>query len=79
MDTDRWQKIKEIFRQGLSRKPDERAAFLDKVCGDDKELRKEVQALLETQDCEDDFLKPPTVILTGYFCLNYENTLTKLG
>lgn len=42
MDTERWQKIKKLFKAGLSRKPQDRPAFLDEACGDDAALHGEV-------------------------------------
>jgi serine/threonine-protein kinase len=43
---DRWQQIDRLFAAALERPGAERAAFLAQACGDDSELRREVQALL---------------------------------
>ena len=43
--------------------PTKRAAYLNKICGDDKELRAEVDALLKAHDEAGDFLKVPNVTL----------------
>ncbi|MHC4945242.1 MAG: tetratricopeptide repeat protein [Planctomycetota bacterium] len=55
----KWKRIKELFKEGMRRKPEERAAFLDEACGSDAALRSEVEALLAAQGDEDGFLKPP--------------------
>ena len=46
MDSERWQRIKDIYTQALDTAPAERAAFVDKACGDDSELAREVMELL---------------------------------
>ena len=42
-----WQKVKIIIEEALEIAPEMRAAYLAKVCGDDSELRREVDLLLE--------------------------------
>ena len=46
MPPERWQKIEELYHSALARKAEERAAFLNGACGNDKELRHEVESLL---------------------------------
>jgi tetratricopeptide (TPR) repeat protein len=43
---ERWLEVKRIFEAALEVEPQERAAFLDRTCGEDQELRAEVEALL---------------------------------
>jgi serine/threonine protein kinase len=43
---DRWQKIEVLYHSALDRDPSARAAFLDGACGNDDELRREVESLL---------------------------------
>jgi hypothetical protein len=43
----RWQKIEGLFYELIELAPEKRAAFLDQVCGDDLELRSNLQALME--------------------------------
>ncbi|HEV3073735.1 MAG TPA: serine/threonine-protein kinase [Thermoanaerobaculia bacterium] len=43
---ERWLEVKRIFEAALEVEPEERAAFLDRTCGEDQELRAEVEALL---------------------------------
>ncbi|MEM7356288.1 MAG: serine/threonine-protein kinase, partial [Acidobacteriota bacterium] len=46
MSPERWARVKELFDQALERDPKERAAFLEQACGDDAEIRREVESLL---------------------------------
>jgi serine/threonine protein kinase/formylglycine-generating enzyme required for sulfatase activity len=58
MDTDRWLRIKELFRAALPLDPDQRDALLDEACRDDPGLRREIEALLASH--ADSFLELPT-------------------
>ena len=42
----RWSQIEELFHRAAECVPEQRAALLDESCGDDAELRREVEALL---------------------------------
>jgi serine/threonine protein kinase/tetratricopeptide (TPR) repeat protein len=44
--TSRWERLQEIFHRALAAAPEERPALLDRACGDDDALRREVAALL---------------------------------
>jgi serine/threonine-protein kinase len=57
MKPDRWRKVDELFEAALEREPTERAAFLERVCGDDHELRQEVQKMLAFDHEAEDFIK----------------------
>ncbi len=43
MDAERWQKIKSVFDAVQEIEPEKRAKFLGDACGDDLELRREVE------------------------------------
>ena len=43
---ERWRRQFEIFDRALEKEPEERAAFVAEACGDDVELRREIEALL---------------------------------
>jgi eukaryotic-like serine/threonine-protein kinase len=49
----------EIFNAAVKLSPDDRAAFLDRACGEDRELRGEVESLLHAHDAPDSFLREP--------------------
>ncbi len=55
MNRDTWQKAKKLFDQAMALPSSERSAFLDRVCADDAEVRKEVEDLVKSYDT--DFLE----------------------
>ncbi|MBU0639975.1 MAG: serine/threonine protein kinase [Planctomycetes bacterium] len=60
MTPEQMQQACELFEQALQRPPEERSAFLVETCGDDAELRAEVDSLLEHDSrVTADFLRPP--------------------
>ena len=46
MTPERYQQIDQIFQAALALEPDQRAAYLDKVCSGDETLRTEVESLI---------------------------------
>ena len=46
MTPERWQQVKDIFERAVECGPTTRAAYIRERCGDDEELRKEVESLL---------------------------------
>ena len=48
--SDRWRQIEDLFHQASRRDPENRAAFLERACGTDSELRREVESLLAILD-----------------------------
>ena len=59
MKTDNWEKAKEIFGEALKLSPTERLSYLDEVCADDDDTRREVESLLASLDTADSFLLTP--------------------
>jgi hypothetical protein len=50
-----------VFTEAIKVRRPDRAAFLDKACGDDDNLRRKVEALLNAHDRLGNFLEePPT-------------------
>src|SRR5581483_2406006 len=47
MDVARWQQIQAVFHQAAGLDPTQRPVFLDNACGEDHELLREVEAMLE--------------------------------
>jgi serine/threonine protein kinase len=47
MGQERWREVEELFESAVSRPPEERAAFLNRACGEDAELRREIESLLK--------------------------------
>ena len=59
MGTDRWQRIEDLFSEAAARESGERAAFLASACGEDEELRQEVESLLAADGASGRFLSNP--------------------
>src|SRR5271169_6361532 len=55
----RWNQLETLFHKSLELEPEARSAFLDDSCGEDTELRKELDALLDEVDKSTDILKQP--------------------
>lgn len=56
----RWQRVRAILEEAIDLPRDARAAFLDKACGGDSELRVEVESVLAQGDqMPPEFLEPP--------------------
>jgi serine/threonine protein kinase/pimeloyl-ACP methyl ester carboxylesterase len=61
VDAERWQKVEDLYRSALNRQPDQRAVFLDEACGQDAEMRREVESLLAYQPKAQAFLETPVM------------------
>ncbi len=57
LSSDRWRQIEDIFHEAINRDPEIRAAFLERACGSDAELRHEVESLLASLDESAPFLE----------------------
>lgn len=64
---DRWQKVEEIFYAAIERDSALRPAFLDEACGEDEELRSEVESLIAAHERPGDFIDTPAYKVTGAF------------
>jgi eukaryotic-like serine/threonine-protein kinase len=60
MRTERWDEVRELFLRVADLDPAAREAHLDEACGEDPDLRREVESLLGRNDRSDTFL--PRVI-----------------
>ncbi len=56
-----WRRVAAIFDRAAELPPEERGALLDDACGDDAELRAEVESLLAADDGSHDFLAQPAL------------------
>ena len=63
MHPERWQRLDEIFQSALDREPESRAAWLDSECGDDRELRRELDALLAAHEHADSGFTQPAAFV----------------
>ena len=57
----KWDQVKEIVASAVERSPDERPDFLREACGEDAELRGEVESLLSNYDGLDSLLEESPV------------------
>ncbi|MDQ3063836.1 MAG: protein kinase [Acidobacteriota bacterium] len=71
----RWQQVKKIFQSALERSSDEREQFLDKVCGDDKSLRREVETLLASSENVGSFMEQPAIGEVAEMFVSADNNL----
>jgi tetratricopeptide (TPR) repeat protein len=62
---ERWQQVKSILEGALERTPEDRAGYLGTACGEDVDLRGEVDSLLASEDILDDFIEEPLFDLHG--------------
>ncbi|HSE16045.1 MAG TPA: protein kinase [Pyrinomonadaceae bacterium] len=60
-DSQRWQRVKEIFEGALERHGAERVAFLDRACDGDTGVREEVESLLGSYEAAGSFMEAPAV------------------
>ena len=58
MTAERWQRIAEIYDSVVEAPPAARGAMLDQACRSDKDLRREIESLLEAREQAGDFLSP---------------------
>jgi len=56
---DRWHRLEELFQQTIELNESERPGFLAESCGDDLELRREVEALLASANQTNEFIEQP--------------------
>ncbi len=56
---DDWPRVEALFSEAVTLTAEERSAFLDRECGDDRRLRRQVESLLAADDSAGSFLDPP--------------------
>ena len=57
--SDHWRRVEEVCHAALERTVGERTAFLRGACGDDNDLRREVEKLLAQESAAERFLEAP--------------------
>lgn len=60
--SNRWQRLQALFYEALELKPEARSEFLQKNCGGDADLQKEIEDLLESTEKPMDFLQKPVLL-----------------
>ena len=61
MESDRWQQVKKLYLAALEREESERHLFIAEACGEDDELRSEVESLLACKAESEDFIESPAL------------------
>src|SRR4051812_16232543 len=61
MDPQRWKQIENLYHAAQERDANTRATFLARACGDDADLRKEVESLLAADPGDKDFMEKPAM------------------
>src|SRR2546422_5434533 len=56
-----YEQIGELYHAALELAPEERTAFLDKACGVNAALQREVVSLIEAHECAGDFIASPAL------------------
>ncbi len=59
MNSERWQKVKVLYSKAISLEPDQREQFLSDACGNDLELKREIEILIESSDDAESFINSP--------------------
>jgi len=63
MTPERWREVERVFNQAVAAPPGERDALLDRICGDDRELRAQVEKLLASDRDAAVFLDTPALTI----------------
>ena len=61
----RWREIETLYHSARERTPEERPAYLERACGSDEALRREVESLLDREDLAANFLETPEPVAPG--------------
>jgi len=70
MSPERWQQASRILEIALERNPEQRAAYLDEVCANDDELRREVESLLLASAQAGSLLDSPAMAIAAPLFVN---------
>lgn len=62
---ERWREIEKLFAQAIEHPLSERKSFLDHACGEDEDLRRELESLLDCDDPEECLVNVPVLASVG--------------
>src|SRR5690348_8536697 len=65
MTPERYRQIGDLYHQALELATADRAEFLDKQCGEDVELRSEVESLIASHNAASDFISSPALAVAA--------------
>jgi Tol biopolymer transport system component/predicted Ser/Thr protein kinase len=78
MNPERWQQASRILETALERNPEQLAAYLDEVCANDAELRREVESLLAASARAGSLLDSPAMAMAAPLFVN-DSVTSMLG
>ena len=70
MNPEFWRPVEELCQRALDLDQSQRAAFLDSACGNDDELRQEVEGLLAHEAKAEQFIESPALEVAGKLLAN---------
>jgi serine/threonine protein kinase len=76
MTPERYRQIGELFHAALEVDAGERAAFLERACASDAELRREVESLINSNDQAADFIASPALAVAAELLADDADALT---
>ena len=79
MEAEDWVKAKAIFDAAIEVASDQRKAFLDNACAGDKELRREIEALLASAEAAGSFMEMPFAGQIGNLLIGSKRDQLKPG
>jgi eukaryotic-like serine/threonine-protein kinase len=65
MEPERWRQIERLYESALEHHESDRATFLERACGGDDELRRELTSLLAQQSAAVNFIEVPAIKIVG--------------
>ena len=72
MTPERWEHIKQIFNSAIRQEASQRSAFLSEACGDDEDLRKEIESLIEGHEKDGSFIDSPAFAASNFLHESFE-------
>jgi Tol biopolymer transport system component len=79
MTPERWEQIDKLLESVLELELDRREDFLARACASDRELRQEVEALLEAHQQAESFIQPPALGATATKEMSGQRTQSWIG
>jgi len=65
MDPERWQKLEDLFHAALERNVGGRASFVAEACGNDDDLRRELESMLDHDEQAKNFIESPAYVIAA--------------
>ncbi len=79
MESELWHRVEEVFQRALELDESCRAEFLDRSCGDDERLRREVESLLSHHKEAKHFIDSPALEAAGKLIANQQRITEDRG